>query len=81
VPFPLLSDSALELTAALRLPTVRVADTVRLRRAVLVLDAGRTVRAVRYPVDDLPQAVDWSLQAVRALAQPGTAGPEEQEAR
>ena len=63
IPFPLLSDSALELTAALRLPTVRVADTVRLRRAVLVLDAGRTVTAVRYPVEDLPAAVQWALES------------------
>lgn len=63
IPFPLLSDSALELTAALRLPTVRVADTVRLRRAVLVIDADRTVLAARYPVDDIPGAVQWSLSA------------------
>jgi len=63
IPFPLLSDSGLQLTAALRLPTVRVADTVRLRRAVLVLDADRAVTAVRYPVEDLSAAVDWSLEA------------------
>jgi peroxiredoxin len=61
IPFPLLSDSALELAAALRLPTVRVADTVRLRRAVFVVDGDRTVRAVRYPVADIADAVDWAL--------------------
>lgn len=63
IPFPLLSDSRLELAAALRLPTVRVADTVRLRRCVLVVDADRTVRDVRYPVEDLPAAVEWALRA------------------
>jgi peroxiredoxin len=61
IPFPLLSDSALRLTAALRLPTVRAADQVRLRRAVLVLDADARVRAVRYPVQDIAAAVGWSL--------------------
>lgn len=59
--FPLLSDAELQLSAALRLPTVRVADQVRLRRAVLVVDAARTVTAVRYPVLDIEQAVDWAL--------------------
>lgn len=62
IPFPLLSDVALELTAALRLPTVRVADTVRLRRLLLVIDTDRVVRAVRYPVLDIPEAIEWSLE-------------------
>ena len=61
IPFPLLSDCALELAAALRLPTVRVADQTRLRRLVLVVDAERVVTAVRYPVLDLTEAVEWSL--------------------
>jgi DNA-binding HxlR family transcriptional regulator/peroxiredoxin len=61
IPFPLLSDAALELTAGLRLPTVRVADTLRLRRAILVAGADRVVRAVRYPVLDIPAAVRWAL--------------------
>lgn len=63
IPFPLLSDAGLELAATLRLPTVRVADTVRLRRAVLVVDGARHVTAVRYPVEDLAAAVEWSLRA------------------
>lgn len=63
LPFPLLSDSDLALTAALRLPTVRAADQVRLRRAVLVVDAQRCVTAVRYPVEDIADAVAWSLVA------------------
>jgi DNA-binding HxlR family transcriptional regulator/peroxiredoxin len=61
IPFPLLSDSALELAAALRLPTVRVADTVRLRRAVLVIAPDRLITAVRYPVGDIAAAVGWAL--------------------
>lgn len=68
IPFPLLSDAALALTAALRLPTVRVADTVRLRRAVLVAGADRVVRAVRYPVLDIPEAIAWSLERARELS-------------
>jgi DNA-binding HxlR family transcriptional regulator/peroxiredoxin len=68
IPFPLLSDAALELAAALRLPTVRVADTLRLRRAILVAGADRVVRAVRYPVLDIPAAVGWALDRAGALA-------------
>lgn len=60
--FPLLSDSDLQLTAALRLPTVRVADQVRLRRAVLVISGDSTITAVRYPVQDIPSAVQWALE-------------------
>lgn len=63
IPFALLSDSALGLAAALRLPTVRVADQTRLRRLVLVVDAERVVTAVRYPVLDLADAVEWALNA------------------
>jgi DNA-binding HxlR family transcriptional regulator/peroxiredoxin len=70
IPFPLLSDAALELTAALRLPTVRVADTLRLRRAVLVVGPDRVVQAVRYPVLDIPEAVSWSLERASALPEP-----------
>lgn len=61
IPFPLLSDVDLRLTAALRLPTVRVADQVRLRRTVLLVDAGSVVREVRYPVTDITAAVDWAI--------------------
>lgn len=65
VPFPLLSDADLGLAAALRLPTFRAAGVVRLRRIVLVVDSDRVVRAVRYPVTDIPGAVRWSLTALR----------------
>jgi DNA-binding HxlR family transcriptional regulator/peroxiredoxin len=66
IPFPLLSDCDMQLAAALRLPTVRVADQVRLRRLVIVADAARRVKAVRYPVQDLAEAVDWALRTSRA---------------
>jgi DNA-binding HxlR family transcriptional regulator/peroxiredoxin len=61
IPFALLSDTGMELASALRLPTVRVADQVRLRRLVLVIDAQRVIRAVRYPVLDIADAVRWAL--------------------
>jgi DNA-binding HxlR family transcriptional regulator/peroxiredoxin len=60
--FPLLSDYALELVAALRLPTFRAADTERVKRVVLIVGADRRVRAVRYPVTDIPDAVEWAMR-------------------
>jgi DNA-binding HxlR family transcriptional regulator/peroxiredoxin len=65
IPFALLSDTGMELASALRLPTVRVADQIRLRRLVLVVDAHRVVEAVRYPVLDIADAVDWALTQAR----------------
>ena len=55
VPFPLLSDPALELAAALHLPAFVVEDLVLYCRVTLVVDSGRIVY-VRYPV--LPPASD-----------------------
>ncbi|MGW4806662.1 winged helix-turn-helix transcriptional regulator [Kitasatospora sp. NPDC004272] len=52
IPFPLLSDAALRLAGALRLPTFRAGGADRLKRLTLVVDAARTVRAVLYPVPD-----------------------------
>lgn len=73
--FPLLSDAGMQLTSALRLPTLRVADQTRLRRLVLVLDGERVVADVRYPVLDLADAVEWALtRGTRAVSRrgPGT---------
>lgn len=64
VPFPLLSDAELKLTAALRLPTFR-AGIPRLRRVILVIDGERTITDVLFPVTDIPQAVAWALDRVR----------------
>ncbi|GAB2577382.1 winged helix-turn-helix transcriptional regulator [Kribbella endophytica] len=58
---PLLSDTDLTLTAALRLPTFRAGGLERLKRFVLVVGADREIRAVRYPVTDIPDAVSWAL--------------------
>ena len=60
IPFPLLSDTDLALTAALRLPTFRAAGQVRLRRVVVVVGASRRIEAVRYPVTDIPDTVRWA---------------------
>lgn len=62
IPFPLLSDVDLQLAAAARLPTFRAGGTVRLKRAVLLMAPDRQVFAVRYPVDDIRDAVDWALR-------------------
>lgn len=62
IPFPLLSDMDHELSAALRLPTFRAGQALRLKRAILVLDRERTVRHVQFPVTDIPAAVETALR-------------------
>lgn len=49
LPFPLLSDGKLELTRALRLPTMQVAGLTLIKRLALVIDDGRIAKAF-YPV-------------------------------
>ena len=49
LPFPVLSDEALELTHTLRLPTMSVAGLTLIRRLALVIDDARITR-VFYPV-------------------------------
>jgi DNA-binding HxlR family transcriptional regulator/peroxiredoxin len=76
--FPLLSDVDLELTTALRLPTFRAAGAVRLKRLTLIVDAGRTVRGVLYPIPDVTGSVDEALKLVRSARpapSPGTRPP------
>ncbi|MFB7102082.1 winged helix-turn-helix transcriptional regulator [Streptomyces hydrogenans] len=68
IPFTLLSDVDLYLAAALRLPTFRAGQLLRLKRAVLVVDRDRTVRHARFPVSDIPAAVGEALAQVRRLA-------------
>ncbi len=70
IPFPLLSDTALGLTAALRLPTFRAAEAERVKRVVLVIDADATIVAVRYPVTDIAATVEWSLAAGTTAGDP-----------
>jgi DNA-binding HxlR family transcriptional regulator/peroxiredoxin len=73
IQFPLLSDAELELTTALRLPTFRAGGTVRLKRLTLVVDVGRTVRGVLYPVPDVTGGVEDALRLVRELSSTGAA--------
>ncbi|TDX03342.1 winged helix-turn-helix transcriptional regulator [Kribbella sp. VKM Ac-2566] len=61
IPHLLLSDVDLELVAALRLPTFRAGGYERLKRVVLVVGADRVVQAVRYPVSDIADTVEWAL--------------------
>ncbi|MFD7441746.1 winged helix-turn-helix transcriptional regulator [Streptomyces sp. NPDC059909] len=68
IPFPLLSDMDTRLAAALRLPTFRAGQSLRLKRAVLVVDRERTVRHVQFPVTDIPAAVETALERGREVA-------------
>ncbi|MFE0508940.1 winged helix-turn-helix transcriptional regulator [Streptomyces sp. NPDC058964] len=68
IPFPLLSDMDLRLSAALRLPTFRAGQALRLKRAVLVVDRDRVVRQVQFPVTDIPGAVAAALEAGASAA-------------
>lgn len=49
LPFPVLSDEKLELTRALNLPTMEVADLVLIKRLALIVDDAR-ITHVFYPV-------------------------------
>lgn len=62
VPYPLLSDAAHQLAAALRLPMFRGAGRLRHKRLILVVDAERTVRHTLFPISDIPHAVTESLR-------------------
>jgi peroxiredoxin len=68
VPFPLLSDVDLHLTAALRLPTFHAGQQTRLKRLILVIDHRRTVTSAIYPVTDIPAAVTEALRLARDTA-------------
>lgn len=68
IQFPLLSDADLELTTALRLPTVRVGGAPRIHRLTLVVDRDRVVRRVLHPITDVTGSVEDALTAVRSLA-------------
>ncbi len=70
LPFPLLSDEDLTLTAALRLPTFRASGVDRLKRMTMVVDPARTIRAVQFPVTDPVATVGEALAQVTRLASP-----------
>lgn len=70
LPFPLLSDDRLQLTAALRLPTFRAGQNLRVKRIILVVGPDRVVRHALFPVSDIPAAVADSLALALALDRP-----------
>ncbi|MFH8370569.1 winged helix-turn-helix transcriptional regulator [Streptomyces sp. NPDC018031] len=61
LPFPLLSDAQLHLTAALRLPTFRAGQSLRIKRLILVVGPDRVIRHTIFPVTDIPAAVSQAL--------------------
>lgn len=65
LPFTLLSDSDLELSAALRLPTFRAGGADRMKRLTMVVDQDRVIRHVQYPVPDPAGSVLETLAFVR----------------
>ncbi|MEU8142687.1 winged helix-turn-helix transcriptional regulator [Nonomuraea sp. NPDC048901] len=68
IPFPLLSDMDLRLAAALRLPTFRAGQALRLKRLILVVDRFRVIRHVIFPVLDIPAAITEALTAAEAIS-------------
>lgn len=62
LPFPVLSDSRLELVEALRLPTFEAAGATLLKRFSMIL-RGKKIEHVIYPVfpsdSDAPRVVEW----------------------
>ncbi|MEU4233059.1 winged helix-turn-helix transcriptional regulator [Nonomuraea sp. NPDC026600] len=67
IPFPLLSDMDLRLAAALRLPTFRAGQALRLKRLILVVDRLRVIRHVIFPVLDIPAAITEALTAAEVI--------------
>ena len=65
--FPLVSDSELALTTALRLPTFRLNGVTRLKRLTLVVDPARVVRGTLFPIRDVTGSVDDALALVRSV--------------
>jgi DNA-binding HxlR family transcriptional regulator/peroxiredoxin len=64
--FPVLSDVDGELVTALRLPTFHAGGRDHLKRLTLVIDPGRVVRAVQFPIADAAGSVHEALATVRA---------------
>jgi peroxiredoxin len=66
IPYPLLSDSDLQLATALALPTFAAGEKARLKRASLIVQ-NRSVLRVLYPVLDPAANAGHTLTAVREL--------------
>jgi DNA-binding HxlR family transcriptional regulator/peroxiredoxin len=67
IPHVLLSDTDLALTAALRLPTFRAGGYERLKRLILIIAPTREIKAVHYPITDIPAAIDWAYRTASEL--------------
>jgi peroxiredoxin len=65
LPFPILSDEALQLTTQLRLPTFEVDGMTLMKRMVLFVRDGR-IEHVIYPVFPPQQSADQALDWLRA---------------
>lgn len=65
LPFALLSDEKLSLTEALRLPTFAVGGARLLKRATLIIDAGK-ITHVLYPVFPPDRSAEGTLAWLRA---------------
>jgi peroxiredoxin len=72
LPFQLLSDSALQLKTALRLPTFSVAGMTLFKRLTLIAEDGK-IRKVFYPVFPPDRHVDDVLTWLRSDVPPGAA--------
>ena len=64
IAFPLLSDQALDLIGALRLPTFRAAGADRLKRLTLLVRHDRVVAGVLYPLNDPAGSVQDALALI-----------------
>jgi DNA-binding HxlR family transcriptional regulator/peroxiredoxin len=76
--YPLLSDQALRLTAALRLPTFHAGGRDHLKRLTLLVDRGRIIRHVLYPIADPVASVGQAislLSGARTRRTPAGARP------
>lgn len=67
--YPLLSDIDAALVTALRLPTFHAGGRDHIKRLTLVVDPGRVVQAVQYPIADPAGSVREVLAGVRATRQ------------
>jgi DNA-binding HxlR family transcriptional regulator/peroxiredoxin len=63
--YPVLSDVDAELVTALRLPTFHAGGRDHLKRLTLVVDPGRVVQAVQFPIADPAGSVREALAVVR----------------
>ncbi|HTV37012.1 MAG TPA: peroxiredoxin, partial [Xanthobacteraceae bacterium] len=65
LPFPILSDAALTLTQAMKLPTFSAAGMTLLKRMALVIDGGRIVKTF-YPVFPPDKSAEEVIAWLRA---------------